>query len=145
MSASVLLTYTAYVRVTLPIEIAKAMESGELDWCDKWATVYYTDPTTGQDVEIEGETEDTDYKRSESQSFEYEITPIPPIIKQVTKKEVPTQKPDEDAWPDWNGAPTLTISENNIAESGKDAVCNKEEQSDWPVQGEKRTDGQSVC
>lgn len=58
-----ILCYEAYVEVTLPTELADKLESGEIPWSDDWATICFTDPD-GDDVEVEGKTQDVDYKRA---------------------------------------------------------------------------------
>lgn len=58
-----ILCYEAYVEVTLPTELADKLESGEIPWTDDWATICFTDPD-GDDVEVEGKTQDVDYKRA---------------------------------------------------------------------------------
>ena len=60
-----ILCYEAYVEVTLPTELADKLESGEIPWSDDWATICFTDPDGGHEVqEVEGKTQDVDYKRA---------------------------------------------------------------------------------
>jgi hypothetical protein len=66
-----ILCYEAYVEVTLPTELADKLESGEIPWSDDWATICFTDPDGGHEVqEVEGKTQDVDYKRAHRHYFE---------------------------------------------------------------------------
>lgn len=67
-SRKLVLSYTAYVEVSLPNEVADRMESGELGFWDKWGVVHWQE--NGQDREVEGKVCDVDYKRSDSHYFE---------------------------------------------------------------------------
>ena len=64
-----ILCYEAYVEVTLPTELADKLESGEIPFTDDWATICFTDPD-GDEVEVEGKTQDVDYKRAHRHYFE---------------------------------------------------------------------------
>ena len=64
-----ILCYEAYVEVTLPTELADKLESGQIPWTDDWATICFTDPD-GDEVEVEGKTQDVDYKRAHRFYFE---------------------------------------------------------------------------
>ena len=64
-----ILCYEAYVEVTLPTELADKLESGEIPFTDDWSVIYFTDPD-GDEVEIEGKTQDVDYKRAHRHYFE---------------------------------------------------------------------------
>ena len=58
-----ILCYEAYVEVVLPTELADKLESGQIPWTDDWATICFTD-SDGDEVEVEGKTQDVDYKRA---------------------------------------------------------------------------------
>ena len=64
-----ILCYEAYVEVVLPTELADKLESGEIPFTDDWSVIYFTDPD-GDEVEIEGKTQDVDYKRAHRHYFE---------------------------------------------------------------------------
>ena len=64
-----ILCYEAYVEVTLPTELADKLESGEIPFTDDWAVISFTDPD-GDEVEVEGKTQDVDYKRAHRFYFE---------------------------------------------------------------------------
>jgi len=69
LKRKLILCYEAYVEVTLPTELADKLESGEIPWSDDWATICFTD-SDGDDVEIEGKTQDVDYKRAHRHYWE---------------------------------------------------------------------------
>ena len=64
-----ILCYEAYVEVSLPTELADKLESGEIPFTDDWAVISFTDPD-GDEVEVEGKTQDVDYKRAHRHYFE---------------------------------------------------------------------------
>ena len=61
------LSYTAYIEVELPADVADRMESGDIHFWDKWGVVYWRD--NGRNFEVEGTVVDVDYKRSEGHEF----------------------------------------------------------------------------
>ena len=64
-----ILCYEAYVEVVLPTELADKLESGQIPFTDDWAVISFTDPD-GDEVEVEGKTQDVDYKRAHRHYFE---------------------------------------------------------------------------
>jgi hypothetical protein len=64
-----ILCYEAYVEVVLPSELADKLESGEIPFTDDWGVITFTDQD-GDDVEIEGKTQDVDYKRAHRHYWE---------------------------------------------------------------------------
>jgi len=69
LKRKLILCYEAYVEVTLPTELADKLESGQIPWTDDWATICFTDPD-GDEVEVEGKTQDVDYKRAHRHYWE---------------------------------------------------------------------------
>ena len=61
------LSYTAYIEVELPADVANRMESGDIDFWDKWGVVHWQE--NGRKYEVEGTVVDVDYKRSEGHEF----------------------------------------------------------------------------
>jgi hypothetical protein len=71
MPTQLILSYTAYVYVNVPNDIARKMENGTIDWWSKWGDIYYKDEK-GEIQKIVGKQGETDYKRHDHSEWDRE-------------------------------------------------------------------------
>ena len=69
MPTQLILSYTAYVTVKIPNDIARKMEDGSIEWWSKWGDIYYIDEK-GKEQKIDGHEGETDYKRHDDHEWD---------------------------------------------------------------------------
>jgi len=69
MPTTLVLTYNAYVTITVPNDLAKKLQNDELIWNNKYGNLYYQDEN-GKEQCIQGGESDADYKRAVDFSWE---------------------------------------------------------------------------
>lgn len=142
--SSLLLKYSAYIEIKLPNELADKLQSGEIEFTDHWGCIQFQQD--GQDVKIEGEVVDVDYKHCDSFVFEVDesaarwqkyvesIADNTDISNALVKGPVPPL-----------ASPSQDLSEKNIITHVKDAVCNQEDKSHRTVPSNQHSDKKGSC
>jgi len=127
-----LLKYSAYIEIKLPNELADKLESGEIEFTDHWGCIQFQQD--GQDVKIEGEIVDVDYKHCDSFVFE------------VDESARRWQKYVESIADNTDISKTLeTCSGENIITHDSDAVCNQENKGHRIIQSDQHSDKEGSC
>ena len=137
-----LLKYSAYIEIKLPNELADKLQSGEIEFTDHWGVIQFQQ--NGQDVKIEGEVVDVDYKHCDSFVFEIDesarrwqkyaesIADNTDICNALVKGPVPPLASEN-------------LSGKNIITHVKDAVCNQENKSHRTIQSDQHSDKKGSC